>query len=327
MSRGGEANRRLLEIQTMNTPAAPASDREIVNRRLLDHPPAAVYAAFSDPARLARWWGPAGFVSTIREFDLRPGGHWRLTLHGPDGTDYPNNSVFTEVEMARLIVLQHLDAGHEFELAIRFEECDGKTQIEWRMSFPTKEKCDLIREFVTGANEQNLDRLEAELARQNDPFELSRLFAAPRPILWHAWTDHDVLARWFAASVATKSNGGAERVPGDQLHYCMRLPNGKEIWGKWTFREVEPPVRFRIFMTFSNEQGGFERHPLNATWPLETLAEIFLLPEDGQTRVTLRWHPLNATEEERQTFVSSYEGMKEGWFAKFAQLDTYLAQN
>src|SRR6185369_10233222 len=57
-----------------------------------------VFKAFADPTHLARWWGPSGFRNTFEEFDFRPGGTWRFTMHGPDGTDHPNRSVFLDIQ-------------------------------------------------------------------------------------------------------------------------------------------------------------------------------------------------------------------------------------
>ena len=72
------------------------ADREVVSTRLIDAPRERVIAAFSDPEQLAKWWGPNGFTNTIKKFDFREGGDWHLTMHGPDGTDYRNESVFVE---------------------------------------------------------------------------------------------------------------------------------------------------------------------------------------------------------------------------------------
>lgn len=74
-----------------------ASEREPVTSRVLEAPRERVFRAFSDPAHLERWWGPKGFTNTFHEFDLRPGGNWRFVMHGPDGADFPNESVFVEV--------------------------------------------------------------------------------------------------------------------------------------------------------------------------------------------------------------------------------------
>ena len=146
-------------------PTATTADREIVASRILNAPQELVFQAFRDPGHLAKWWGPKGFTNTFSEFDLRPGGHWRFVMRGPDGTDYPNHSVFDEVVPPERIVFRHLDEMHEFQMTILLAERGGKTQITWRMLHPTVEKRDQVKPFVVEANEQNFDKLEAELAK------------------------------------------------------------------------------------------------------------------------------------------------------------------
>ena len=141
------------------------ADREIVSTRILDASPERVFAALADPARLARWWGPAGFTSTIHELDLRPGGAWRLTMRGPDGAEYPSESVFVEVAAPERIAFRHLSAAHPYEMTISLEEHGGGTRLSWRMRHATAAECARVRPFVVAGNEQNFDRLAAELAR------------------------------------------------------------------------------------------------------------------------------------------------------------------
>ena len=144
------------------------SDREIATTRVIDAPRERVFEAFSDPARLARWWGPAGFSSTFHEFDFRPGGRWRFLLHGPNGADYPNESVFVEVVKPERIVFDHL-SDHWFRMTITLTARPAsQTLITWHMLFETAAERDRIQAIVVEANEQNLDRLEAELARVRD---------------------------------------------------------------------------------------------------------------------------------------------------------------
>ena len=144
------------------------SDREIVTTRVIDAPRERVFEAFSDPDRLARWWGPAGFSSTFHEFDFRPGGSWRFILHGPDGANYPNESVFVEVVKPERIVFDHL-SDHWFRMTITLSARPAnQTLITWHMLFETAAERDRIQAIVVEANEQNLDRLEAELARMGD---------------------------------------------------------------------------------------------------------------------------------------------------------------
>jgi len=144
------------------------ADREIVTTRIIDTPRERVFEAFSDPERLARWWGPAGFSSTFHEFDLRPGGAWRFILHRPDGANYPNESVFVEVVKPERIVFDHL-SDHWFRMTITLSARPAsQTLITWHMLFETAAERDRIQAIVAVANEQNLDRLEAELARMGD---------------------------------------------------------------------------------------------------------------------------------------------------------------
>ncbi|HVK19491.1 MAG TPA: SRPBCC family protein [Fimbriiglobus sp.] len=148
----------------MTEPTAPA-DREIVSTRVFDTPRDLVFRAFADPDRLARWWGPRGFTNTIHEFDLRPGGAWRLTMHAPNGADYQNESVFVEVAEPERVVFQHLEPVHRFRMTITLDDEGGKTRLTWRMLFESAEEFDRVQSFVAEANEQNFDRLAEELAR------------------------------------------------------------------------------------------------------------------------------------------------------------------
>lgn len=148
---------------TLDRLAEHFAAKEFVTTRLFDAPRAAVYRAFRDPAILARWWGPAGFTNTIQEFDLRPGGNWRLLMHGPDGTVHPNESEFLEVVPEQRIVFVHGKPVHHFRMAMTFADEAGKTRLTWRMVHDTVEAADKVRAFVPQANEQNFDRLAAAL--------------------------------------------------------------------------------------------------------------------------------------------------------------------
>lgn len=145
-------------------PSATA-DREFFHSRLIDAPREQVFAAFADPARLARWWGPNGFTSTIHAFEFRRGGAWRFVMHGPDGTDYPNENVFTDILAPERIVLEQLSATHHFLMTITLAADGVRTRVGWRQVFDTATEKQRIAHYVTPANEQNLERLSAEVLR------------------------------------------------------------------------------------------------------------------------------------------------------------------
>jgi len=153
--------------QNNATDSEPTADREFVHSRLIDAPQERVFRAFADPAHLARWWGPNGFSSTFELFEFRPDGRWRFVMHGPDGTNYPNESVFREIAAPERIVFEHM--GHHFFMTITFTARGDETLVGWRQVFDTAAHRESIAAFVVDANEQNLDRLAAEVRNVTSP--------------------------------------------------------------------------------------------------------------------------------------------------------------
>jgi uncharacterized protein YndB with AHSA1/START domain len=144
--------------------AEAISDREIVTTRVFNAARALVFKAWTDPDHLVHWWGPKGFTNTFQEFDLRPGGIWRFVMHGPDGVDYKNKSVFVEVVKPERIVFQHV-SGPQFQVTATFAEQAGQTKLTFQMLFETAAECAKVKVYAVEANNQNFDRLEAELAK------------------------------------------------------------------------------------------------------------------------------------------------------------------
>lgn len=141
-----------------------AGGRGLVASRVLDAPRDLVFEALTRPEHLARWWGPKGFTNTFHEFDPRPGGCWRFTMHGPDGVNYENQHVFVELRRPERLILQHV-SGPRFQLTVTLLEDAGKTRLTWRMLFETAAECAKVKTYAVEANEQNFDRLAGELAK------------------------------------------------------------------------------------------------------------------------------------------------------------------
>ena len=158
-------------------------------------------------------------------------------------------------------------------------------------------------------------------------FVLTRTLAAPRALVWRAWTERDDLMQWFGpAGVTMLPASTLDLREGGRLHYGMRMPNGQEMWGLWVFREIVAPERLVLISSFSDAGGGITRHPMSATWPLHTLSTTTFAERDGQTEMTLRWNAWNATPEERATFDGAHAGMEMGWAGTMRQLTDHLAK-
>jgi uncharacterized protein YndB with AHSA1/START domain len=138
--------------------ASMLGENEIISVREFDVPRERVYEAWTNPELLARWWGPNGFTNTFQEFDLRPGGHWRFVMHGPNGADYPNHSVFVEIKPQERIVLDHVNAP-EFRVTATLEELTGRTKVTFRQTFKDAGVFDKVKAICLEGNEQNFDRM------------------------------------------------------------------------------------------------------------------------------------------------------------------------
>ena len=147
-----------------NAYSAPAAPGEIVNARVFAVSCGKVFAAFADPAVLARWWGPKGFTNEFHEFDFRPGGTWRFTMRAPDGASYAMDHRFVEVLPAERVAVRHLQPGHDFLLTVVLTARAGGTELMWRQRFDDAAEGERLRGFLTTANEENLDRLAAQLS-------------------------------------------------------------------------------------------------------------------------------------------------------------------
>jgi uncharacterized protein YndB with AHSA1/START domain len=136
--------------------------------RVLPHGPAAVFAAFAEPGMLAAWWGPNGFTNEFEVVEFRPGGRWKFVMIGPDGARHPNESVFGEIEEPSRVVIRHMSAP-QFTLTVDLTKVPGGTRIDWTQVFENAAVAAALKHIVEPANEQNLDRLGAVLARREGP--------------------------------------------------------------------------------------------------------------------------------------------------------------
>jgi uncharacterized protein YndB with AHSA1/START domain len=158
-------------------------------------------------------------------------------------------------------------------------------------------------------------------------FEITREFDAPRELVWKAWTEPARLAQWMGPKGSSLGRVLRHELrPGGVLHSCYVF-NGQEMWGKTVYREVEPVSRLVWVQSFSDETGALKRHPMAPIWPLEMLTTVLLDDLGGRTLLTLRWEPLNATEEERSAFLNAKPSMQGGWTGSFDSLADYLARS
>jgi len=118
-----------------------------------------LWDVWTKPEHLKNWWGPKGFSATIHKMDLQADGEWKLTLHGPDGKDYANRSIFKEIIPLEKIVFEHFNP--HFFTTVLFETQDEETQINWTMLFDTPEMRETIVKVhkAEEGQKENMERL------------------------------------------------------------------------------------------------------------------------------------------------------------------------
>lgn len=308
---------------------AIGQDQEIVIARMFNAPRQLVFDAWTNPQHLINWWGPKGFTNTFHHIDVHPGGEWRFTMHSPDGVDYPNLVLFDEIVPPERIAYTH-SSGKEndpehFQVEVRFEEQGEKTRLTLTMRFASTEARNGMIEF--GALEggtQTLDRLAETLANitehSNTTFALAlssdreivmtRLFNAPRELVFEAWTNPEHVAKWWGCSTQTVLACESELRIGGEWRTVLQEENGSVHPFKGVFQEIISPELLIHTMIYDVE-------PYSSSVAIVT---VTFREEDGKTRMTE--HILHESVEARNGHL--YSGMEWGAVETLDRLEALL---
>lgn len=312
---------------------AKSKPNEIQISRTYDAPVKMVWDAWTDEKQVAKWWGPRGFTLTTHSKDLKVGGHWKYTMHGPDGVDYPNKTIYYEVEKYKKLVYDHGgsdDRPAMFRVTVFFEEVNGKTKMEMTMALPTAEAATETRKFIKKAGGNSTwDRLSEYLEKESsgkDKFVINRSFEASIEVMYEMWTNPSHFSKWLAPTGFDMQFVKADIKPGGKSFWFMSNGNMK-MYGRAEYIEMKKPERLVYTQQFCDENEKISRHPMAPTWP-ETMLTTVQLTSEGPTttRVTITWEPYGATtSEELATFIKERGGMTQGWTGSFDKLEDYLA--
>jgi uncharacterized protein YndB with AHSA1/START domain len=114
--------------------------------------------------------------------------------------------------------------------------------------------------------------------------------------------------------------------PAGTMLYCLQMPDGKEMWGRFVYREIDPPRKLVFIVSFSDPDAGMSRHPGHLQWPLQMLSMVTFQEARGRTTVSVQWEAYEATDLERKTFQDGMASMQQGWTGTFEQFSDYLAK-
>lgn len=233
--------------------SAENDSNEIHLTRVYDAPARVVWDAWTVPEQVAQWWGPRGFTLTTHSKDLRAGGSWRYTMHGPDGTDYPNVTKYFVVEPYHKLVYDHGGTDERpplFRVSVTFTEFNGKTTMEMVSSLPSpaaaREMAKFIKQAGGNATWDRLAEYLEETTSGNPVFVIHRTFDVSAARVLEMWTHAATLAQWLPPSGTEPARLGAQPGGGKATSFIAHGERNAQTTVSLT---EEAPNRTRVTVT------------------------------------------------------------------------------
>lgn len=155
---------------------------------------------------------------------------------------------------------------------------------------------------------------------------IKRTFKAPRELVFKAFTEAEHLANWWGPKGLSLIVSSLDVRPNGIFLYCMKTPEGHEMWGKFVYHEILAPEKITFTSSFADKDANTIRSPFSQVWPLEVFNTWTLTEDEGKTLITLTGYPINASKEEEQAFEAGHASMNQGFSGTFDQLDEYLSK-
>ncbi len=308
---------------------------EIAIMRIFDAPRELVWQAWTKPDHFKRWWGPRNFTAPVSEIDFRVGGKYLHCMRGPDGKDYWSSGVYREIVPMERIVLTDsfadekgniVPASHygmtgdwplELLVTVTFEELGGKTKMLLRHDgIPSG----IMRELTEAGWTESFDKLAESIVsidhtriiaeRGKQEVIITRVFVAPRNLVFKAYTDRNLIPQWWGPKRFTTTIDKIDTRQGGQWRFVQRDAAGNEYAFHGVYHEVRSPEL--IVDTFE-----FEGTPGHVSLETCTFEEL-----GGRTKVTTR--SVFQTVEDRDGMIRG--GMEEGVLETMDRLAELLAK-
>lgn len=302
--------------------------------RIYDAPVKIVWEAWTDTKQVEKWWGPRGFSLTTHSKELKPGGHWHYTMHGPDGVDYVNKTKYFEVEKYSKLVYDHGGNDEQaplFRVTVTFKEIKGKTHMDMSMVLDSAEAATNMKKFIKQAGGNSTwDRLAEYLSKETqgkDQFVINRTFETSIDVMYDMWTNPEHFMQWLAPTGMTMEFLKADiRAGGNTLYFMSG--NGLKMYGRAHYLQIEKPNRIVYTQQFCDEKENISRHPMAPLWPETMLTTVELTSESADlTRVTVTWECYgDTTPAELAEFIKAKPGMTQGWTGSLDKLEEYLSR-
>lgn len=297
-----------------NTILSPG--RELTIAKMVNAPKKLVWEVWTNPEHIKHWWGPNGFTNTIFEMNVQPGGAWDFIMHGPDGRDYKNKSIYKEVVKYEKLVYDHV-SGPKFQFTVTFTEKGDKTLIAIQMLFETaEERENVVKVFKADIGlKENIYKLEGYLRKISGEKEmkLTRIVNAPRLLVFKAWTDREQLEKWWGPKGFTNPVCEVDTKPGGTMLIHMKSPDGIVYPMNGEYHEIVEPEKI-VFTSAALDKNGNRL--------FEILNTVIFTEEDGKTKLSIHAVVSNIANEGKPYL----DGMNEGWNQSIDKLDELVTR-
>ena len=308
------------------------NSKELALTRVYDAPVKFVWEAWTDPKRVANWWGPRGFSITTKSKELSTGGKWIYTMHGPDGVDYPNVTTYFAVEPLKRLEYDHGANENQkalFRVNVLFSESKNKTTMKMTMTFESPQIAKEMSKFIKDAGGNSTwDRLgeylEKEINHKNI-FLLNRVFEAPIDKVFDMFTNSAQIERWQPPTGFSMKIIEGKIEASNSVFYEMGN-DAVKFYGRSTYQQIKRPEFISFLQEFCNESGQNAKHPGAPIWPARWSTSVtFVQEENSLTRITLKSELIeNYTSAELEAFFAERGGMTQGWNGSFDRLENLL---
>jgi uncharacterized protein YndB with AHSA1/START domain len=309
-----------------------ASQRRLVMTRTFNAPRELVWQAWTQREHLLQWYAGENCVPVFADLDLRPGGQWRSGMCWKGDKTLVHYGEYREIDPPRRLVFTHAwEEGHPDEpcqtryqsvITVTLEEQDGGTHMTFeQVGFISDESRDSHRGGWGAAFDQLAGQLQRDVT-DDRIITFSRVFSAPREMVWRAYTEADQLARWYGPRGFSARIEANDLRTGGKWRYVMIGPDGTEYSSHGVFREVVPMQRLVTTDAFGEGDGNDKLDDLPKDMVVTlTFEELGGATASPKTRLTVRIeHP---TAEDRRKHEAM--GVIPGFHSMLDCLDEHLA--
>lgn len=242
------------------TISAPFDEPVIILTREFDAPRELVFAVFTRAEHVRRWWGPRWIELSECEIDFRPGGAQRYVFAKAGGPKQIFRGVYQEIDTPRRFVYSLVYDVPEFRdypatVTVSFEEVDGRTKLTETIRHQTFELRDEHLNSMGTRAAETYDRLEELLETMPRELKITRVFNAPRELVFKAWTERERVRQWWGPKGFTCPVCEIDVRPGGAIKIDMQGPDGTIYPMGGEYKEIVPPERL-VFTSWAPNQRG-----------------------------------------------------------------------